>query len=136
MKTRRLLAGQMLLILLVAGCQSSNPASPSDSLAGTWSGVITDEISGAGTIRFDLMAGPGGGVNGTWTSTFANAANNNSGTLSAIVPLGPPLALGLSCTSTGSALFTMTVDGGRMSGTYSGVGCQGLERGTASLTKQ
>ena len=143
MKNRRafvfagaLLAVMMMMTLLLAACHSSNPASPSDPFVGVWSGTLNDEVSGLGALTFVLNAGPAGSLTGTWAATFPDPANNNGGTLSATVPLGPPLVFGLDCAGSGAALFTMTANGNHMAGTYESVTCQRLRRGTAELIKQ
>jgi len=129
----RLVAARLFFAM---ACKSSNPISPSDSLGGTWWGPVTDDRSGSGLLTLELAAQPGGGLTGTWSSAFSDTASNNGGTLSAAAPLGSPLVFGMDCAQMGAALFTMNVQGSRMSGTYSGVMCRGLERGTVALTKQ
>ena len=136
MTFRQILAASLVTILASAGCDSTNPASPSGSLAGVWSGTIVDAGSGGGTLRFELVDQQGGGLTGTWVTTFADSTNNSYGELSVTPPLGSPLQFGLDCARMGAALFTMTVTGSRMEGTYSGVMCPGLTSGTARLGKR
>ena len=113
-------------------------SSPSDPFAGVWLGTIADEGSGSGTLRFALTAQPGGGVVGTWAATFSNRESNNGGTVSATVAL-TPIQFALECTQSGErgvAIITMTANGKQMSGTYGGVTCNGLRRGTVELSQQ
>ena len=139
MTSQRIIAVIFLITMLTAGCHSSSPTALSDPYAGVWSGPITDDMSGGGTLRFVLSAQPAGAVIGTWTATFSNPANNNGGSVSTTVALGPPLQFGLECTQAGgagAAIVTMTLAGNRLTGTYAGITCSGLTRGTAELTKQ
>ena len=131
---------QLLAIAsLAAGCGSSrSPTAISDPYAGNWSGTIVDDITGVGALKFGLIAQPGGGVVGTWATTFPDAANNEGGNVAATVAL-MPVQFTLACTQTaprGAAVVAMTLGGNRMSGTYSAVGCNGIRRGSMELTRQ
>lgn len=121
------------------GCGSSrSPTSISDPYAGNWSGSIHDDVIGAGSVKFALVAQPGGGVVGTWAATFSDPSNNEGGNVAATVALVPvQFTLGCSQTATrGAAIVAMTITGNQMSGTYSAVGCIGLRRGSMEVTKR
>jgi len=66
------------LMLSVLGCSgSTTPASsPTTSSAlspaGSWSGSISDAISGDGTMKLSLSGQPPNSVAGTWSSSFRN----------------------------------------------------------------
>lgn len=142
MTGRLIRVGLIVVTMWVAACDSSSPSTPenpADPFAGVWSGPIADQQSASGTLRFELAAGPAGAVSGTWTATFSNPANNNGGAVTSTVALPPPLVFTALCTQSGRGIvaFTMTATDNRtMSGTYDGITCNGLVRGTAALTKQ
>jgi hypothetical protein len=141
--TRRVIRMSLIVATMwTAACDSSSPGmpdNPADPFAGVWSGPITDQQSAGGTLKFELTAGPAGAVSGTWTATFSNPANNNGGAVTSTVALPPPLVFTGRCTQSGPGIvaFTMTaMDGRTLSGTYDGITCNGLLRGTAVVTKQ
>jgi hypothetical protein len=125
--------------IINSGCGSArSPTTISDPYAGNWSGPILDEVTGAGTVKFGLVARPGGGVVGTWAAIFPDPSNNEGGSVAATVAL-VPVQFTLGCSPTagrGAAIVAMTINGNRMSGTYSAVGCTGLRRGSVEVTKQ
>jgi hypothetical protein len=142
MTGRLMCLGLIVVTMWAAACDSSSPGTPenpADPFAGAWSGPITDQGSASGTLRFELAAGPAGAVSGTWTAAFANPANNNGGAVTSTVALPPPLVFTAQCTQSGRgiAAFTMTATDNRtLTGSYDGIACNGLLRGTAVLTKQ
>jgi hypothetical protein len=142
MTCRLMRVGLIIATMWIAACDSSSPDAPdnpADPFAGVWSGPITDQDSGNGTLRFELAAGPAGAVSGNWTATFSNPANNNGGAVASTVALPPPLVFTAQCTQSGRgiAAFTMSATDNRMmTGTYSGITCNGLLRGTTALAKQ
>src|SRR5262249_38875025 len=129
----------LTVAIVTGGCGSSpSPTAISDPYAGNWSGTIVDDISGVGALKFGLIAQPGGGVVGTWATTFPDVSNNEGGNVSATVAL-VPVQFTLTCAQTpsrGAAIVAMTLSGNRMSGTYSAVACNGIRRGGMELTKQ
>jgi hypothetical protein len=142
MTGRLMRVGLIVVTMWATACDSSSPGTPenpADPFAGAWSGPITDQGSASGTLRFDLAAGSAGAVSGTWTARFANPANNNGGAVTSTVALPPPLVFTAQCTQSGRgiAAFTMTATDNRtLTGSYDGIACNGLLRGTAVLTKQ
>jgi hypothetical protein len=142
MTGRLIRVGLIVVTMWAVACDSSSPGTPenpADPFAGVWSGPITDQQSASGTLKFELAAGPAGAVSGTWTATFSNPANNNSGAVASTVALPPPLLFTAQCTQSGRGIvaFTMNAaDNRAMSGTYEGITCNGLLRGTTALTKQ
>ncbi|PWT82355.1 MAG: hypothetical protein C5B57_08805 [Blastocatellia bacterium] len=125
--------------IINTSCGSSrSPTASSDPYAGNWSGSILDEVTGAGTVKFGLVAQPGSGVVGTWAATFPDPSINEGGTVAATVAL-VPVQFTLGCTQTavrGAAIVAMTINGNRMNGTYGAVGCTALRRGSLEVTKQ
>jgi hypothetical protein len=142
MTGRLMRVGLIVATMWAAACDSSSPGTPenpADPFAGVWSGPITDQGSASGTLRFDLVAGPAGAVSGTWTAMFANPANNNGGAVTSTVALPPPLVFTAQCAQSGRGIvaFTMTATDNRtLTGSYDGIACNGLLRGTTVLTKQ
>jgi hypothetical protein len=127
-----------VVVMVSTGCESRSPTAISDPYAGTWSGTIIDDVSGAGALKFALTAQPGGGVIGTWTATFPDAANNEGGSVSATVAL-MPVQFMLAClqaAARGGVVAAMTVNGNRMTGTYGAVSCNGLRRGRMEVARQ
>jgi hypothetical protein len=71
-------------LLVTAGC--SDPAVPStapsppvsgssrSTPAGSWSGSITDAVSGAGTLQLTLAEQSSGSLAGTWSVVFKNGS--------------------------------------------------------------
>jgi hypothetical protein len=142
--TRRIAARVVLpLIALVflPACRSAH--GPTDLFAGTWSGTIVDDRSGAGALQLTLTR-EGPGVAGTWASTFdtgAAARGTLSGTIegtNASLFLKPevgilcaPANLPLSATMAVSA----SVTNDRLLGTYVVFLCEGTGTGSLDLRR-
>jgi hypothetical protein len=117
---------------LVAGCTST---SPGDEIAGNWSGVITSNVAGNGTIRLSLLQS-GSKLTGTWATSFPNAAADNSGSLIGNVTdsqigatLNPSVPTACPSTVAGS------VNGTMITGTYAAFNCSAVSSGGFSVTK-
>jgi len=82
--------------LALAACTSSAPAAHRPvSLAGTWSGAMTDAVSGPSIVKV-VISQAGTALSGTWTMTypdptfndFQTEIGNNSGELSGTIAGG------------------------------------------------
>ena len=141
MRVRAVLS--VMCCVLLAACADS-PTAPDGQFAGTWSGAIVDGAVGSGTARL-ILAQTGAGVSGTFTTTFTNAALNQAGSVSgtaagssASVFLTP--GSGIVCppgvTLSGSMGASLTATSGKLSGSYSVLGCSGAVTGTLELSRQ
>ena len=145
----RRLAPVVAAIVSVAGCGGNDtPTSPTTtssfvSPAGSWSGSISDPISGDGTAQLSLSDQLGG----TWSATFNNG-DSFSGPAAAF--LSPPNGYGImlyvqrqsECTgSSGSALLGFTlidvaVTPSRLTAVAGRTSCNGFSFGTVNLSKR
>jgi len=131
----------VLLTMAACGGTSSSPSAPTDPLAGTWVGTLTDGVAGTGTMRMTLNSPISGGVSGTWESTFSNAAANNGGqvsggTASSATTLFFTPRTAWSCPdgrSDSSFAATLTLSGNRLTGSWTALICHG---GSVDLLKQ
>lgn len=134
----------MLTALLTAtacGGTASAPSPPTNSLAGTWVGTLSDGVAGPGTMRLSLTSPISGGVSGTWESTFSNAAANNGGQVSGgTTPSATTLFFTprtpWSCPdgrSDTSFAATLTLNANRLAGSWTALICHG---GSVDLAKQ
>src|SRR5947209_8350287 len=87
-------AGSLVIAVMLAILGCSGGEEP--TLTGTWTGTITDNLAGVGSVLF-TMTQTGGQLTGTWQSTFADPTNNNGGTLSGTIS-GNAIALTLTST--------------------------------------
>jgi hypothetical protein len=121
---------------------------PPANFAGTWSGPISTGASGNGTISLKLtqqglvLLPPGVGLqyamNGTWSTSFPNAAYNDSGTVqgtgwSASVSVAFKLSDAGTCALTLTGTRTGTPS---MSGTLGASGCVRADSGGFVVSKQ
>ena len=130
---RRFVSG-LILAVLVACTESTGPTT---SLAGNWSGTISSVLYGNGAMAFTL-AQSSKALSGTWSATFANAANNDSGSLSGNVS-GSAVSIVLTPSNPFTCPFnvTATLSGSTsMSGTYAAFNCTVAASGTFVAAKQ
>jgi hypothetical protein len=136
---------QRLLIAVVLGgfvalhamaCGSSPSSPSSSSIAGTWTGSITDSLLGPGSVRITFNQS-GGPLTGTWSATFVNGAVTNGGSfsgsingsnISAILTPNDPLE----CPYNLSA----TRNGNTITGTYAALNCTVVVSGSVTVTKE
>jgi len=126
-------AAGLIAALTAASCDS--PTTPASPLVGIWTGTMNDARSGAGTLRLRLESGQAGIVSGTWSVTFPERGNNNSGEISSSAPASN-LAFTFGCTPSGSGGMVGTLAGNRITGTYFALSCTGVTSGSMDLTKQ
>jgi hypothetical protein len=124
---------------LVACSKSSTEPAPG-YVAGSWSGSISDVLVGNGTFTMSL-AQTGDSVTGTWTTTYADTANNLGG-LAIGHMIGPMLTILLkpinppTCQYGPFEVTASLTAGTSLSGTYTTVQCTAADSGTVSVTKQ
>jgi hypothetical protein len=137
-------AAILIVLLTSAPACSSGPTTPSGEAAGTWVGTVSDSVAGSGAVTL-VLSQQAAGVSGTFSLTFTDASRNRAGaaagTLAAAVmslTLTPSsvVVCSPSVTLSGAIGATMTIAGGRMSGTYSSFTCGGAVGGTMDLTRQ
>jgi|RhiMetdeSRZDD1v2_1073273.scaffolds.fasta_scaffold50068_2 hypothetical protein len=154
----RRLAPVVAAMLSVAGCsRHATPTSPTTtssavSPAGSWSGSISDPISGDGTMQLSLSDQAPNSLTGTWSATFRNGDNfsgpavaglylsNGYGIMLYVQP-PPPCATGSG--PGGSALLSVTlinvvVTSRQLTAMTGRISCSGttLTFGTVNLSKQ
>lgn len=125
-----------LLAFAASSCNSSTSPSSND-ISGSWSGPVSDTTVGAGTLRATL-AQSGSSITGTWSSTYANAANNNAGQITGSRN-GSSVSLTASPSNPTTCPFTATLNlssATSMSGTYATFNCTLAISGTINVAKQ
>jgi hypothetical protein len=139
----RLLAGAILL--LSVSCGSTMPTAPTiTNIAGTWTGPLTDNSAGPGTVTLTVSQS-GVSLSGTWTITYQNTALNsalsmiggNSGALSGSIN-GSTVAEVLTPTRAQACLYevTATANGSSIAGTWVfNQGCLSPDGGNITVTK-
>ncbi len=137
MRFTRFAAFSAALAVLASACGSSGPSAPAASdLSGTWSGTVSDAVTGQGTARLTITQS-GSSLAGTWTTTYANAANNNSGSLTGTAT-GANVTATLIPSSPTACPFTATAtrSGNAITGTYTTFNCAVAVTGSISVSKQ
>ena len=132
----------VVLMLLGAACGGDSSTSPSgQQLAGNYAGTLVSNSSGfaqigVGTLQATL-AQNGGALSGSWTTTYANAAYNNAGSLTGSVSASSvTLTLTSDVTGLCPSNVTAAVSGTTLSGTYETVNCSFTDGGQFKITKQ
>ena len=136
-RTRSALLVCALTVIACACGSNPNEPAPRHPAEGTWSGSVTDEVAGAGSMRVVLQySSEQQTISGPFTMTFAGVTV--SGAL-----LGPALAGDLSETITcggrsAVGFLTLTPAGSRMQGHYVVLNdsCAPITSGDLDLTKQ
>lgn len=126
----------ILVVLLVSGAACGSPSAPSDPYVGTWSGVIEDGVAGGGSLQFTLS--DTANLAGSWRATVSGTSLTGSISLLPAVE-GSARQLGLTCGSApsgGAVLFTPSLNGTTLQGSYLAFGCGNLTRGMARLTRR
>jgi hypothetical protein len=107
-------------------------------MVGKWSGTILSNQSGSGTMVFTLVRSDSSSVSGIWSTSFANTANNDSGSMSGTI-VGSGLSFILTPSNPNVCPFnaTATLNGAMsMSGMYAAVNCTVAASGTFTVAKQ
>jgi hypothetical protein len=151
---RRRLAVAVAVMMTLAGCggdtTGSPPTTPVLSPVGSWSGAISDPISGDGTAQLSLTENGRGSLKGTWSSTFtngdrfsgpagANLVGTNSYGITLYVDPPPPCAGGSGSGGSellGYTLINVVVTSNRLTAVAGRLSCSGPGFGTVNLTKQ
>ncbi|HUK34516.1 MAG TPA: hypothetical protein VLV86_11425 [Vicinamibacterales bacterium] len=122
-----------------SGLSSLNPFSSSSStpFSGTWTGPVSVTFTSAATLQL-VLTQSGSQVTGTWTLTFANAAQNDGGTVSGTIN-GSSLSANLQPTVSTACADTVsaTLSGTQMTGTIASNVCSnGFGTTPLTLNKQ
>jgi hypothetical protein len=149
----RRFARVVAVMLSVAGCSgNASPTPPTTtssvvSPAGTWSGSISDPVSGDGTAELSLSDRAPNALAGTWSATFRNG-DRFSGPASAAVnaPTGYGIMLYVdpqpSCAGPGGSallgftLINVAVTSNRLTAVAGRTSCNGFSFGTVNLSKR
>jgi hypothetical protein len=149
----RRLAPVVAVMVIVAGCGgNATPTSPTPpssvvSPAGSWSGSISDAISGDGTMQLALSEQTPDLLTGTWSATF-HRGDTFSGPVSAPLRASSGYAIMLyvdpqpSCAGPGGSapigftLINLAVTSSRLTAVAGRTSCNGFSFGTVNLSKQ
>jgi len=154
----RRLVPVVAVIATVAGCSgTATPTSPPTtpavvSPAGSWSGTISDPISGEGTAQLSISDQVPNLLTGTWSATFRNGDNfsgpafatlfrpNEYGITLSVQPQ-PPCVTGSGpggSTLFGFNLINLVVTSSRLTAVSARLSCSGpgFGFGTVNLSKQ
>jgi hypothetical protein len=127
--------------LVLVACHKSSTAPATANVAGNWSGPISDALLGNGTLTFSLSQESTDSVFGTWTTTYANPANDLSGEVDGHIS-GLSLTVVLKAIDPTTCQFgpidiTGQVSGAAsISGTFATIPCAETDTGTFSVVKQ
>jgi hypothetical protein len=131
----RLLFAVLVAGLVWAGGCATSPSATGE--AGAWAGTVVSTPFGSGTLVFSL-SDSSGALSGTWTLSYPNTADNNSGSLvwtlngSAVtLTLTPNVPVPASCVYNLTGTITNTTS---MSGSYATVNCTLADSGSFSAT--
>jgi hypothetical protein len=147
------LAPVVAVIASVAGCSgNATPTSPPTtssfvSPAGSWSGSISDPISGDGTAQLSLSEQAPNSLTGTWSATFKNgdtflgpaSAGLNAPTgygIMLYVEPQPPCAGPGGSALLGFTLINVLVTSSRLTAVAGRTSCNGFGFGTVNLSKR
>jgi hypothetical protein len=146
----RRLAPIIAVLLSVGGCGGSataptttSPASPS----GSWSGSISDPVSGDGTARLSLSDQAPNALIGTWSAMFRNGDRfSGPAVANLVLPNGyaitltaepqPPCATGSGPDLLGFTLINVVVTSSQLTAVSGRLSCSGPSFGTVNLSKQ
>ena len=154
----RRLAPVVAVMVSVAGC-GGNPTSASPtttssvaSPAGSWSGSISDPISGDGTAQLSLSDQAPNLLSGTWSATFRNGESFSGPAVASLLQSNgygivlyvqppPPCATGSGpggSTLLSFTLINVVVTSSRLTAASGRLSCSGssLSFGTVNLSKQ
>jgi hypothetical protein len=143
-----------LAILLAAaallGCGDKSPTSPSSppaTISKTWTGRLTDDFHGAGTLRIE-GSGRGSALRGTWTAQFSGGTKSGQALINLSGLTGATAAFILDPTTrpacsdpllgtlAGSFLLQLTGPENALTGTTVYYDCGRVYLGRAELTGQ
>lgn len=147
------LAPVVAVMLSVAGCSGGAiPASPTTtssgvSPAGSWSGSISDAISGDGTMQLALSEQAPNVLTGTWSATFKNGDSFSGLSVAGLfAPPGygimlyadpqPTCAVPGGSALLGVTLINVVVTSTRLTAVAGRTSCNGASFGTVNLSKQ
>lgn len=137
-------------ILGLVGCAKPAPTQsngPVPNLGGSWTGALFATSRGAGALTLSLtqeayFLTPSGGselhLHGTWLTSFANSADDDSGT---VAGFGWSQTNGIMLTLTDSRGCAFALAGTRtgavsMIGAFATKGCSAVDSGSFGVTKE
>jgi hypothetical protein len=151
----RRFASIVAVIVSVVGCSdSATPTSPTTtpavvSPAGSWSGAISDPVSGDGTATLSLSDQAANSLTGTWSATFKNGDSFSGPAVATLsLPSGYGITLSVepppSCaagsvpggSTLGFTLINVVVTSSRLTAVSGRLSCSGPSFGTVDLSKQ
>lgn len=130
----------LVCAMAVTGCHRA--IQPSGPLAGTWSGSVSDNANGMGSMRL-VLEQTGLALTGTLRMAFQGAPGRDGAVVGTVIGAGTSGSL--SQTAGGSTVcanglvasdtltLTVTAANGRLTGSYLGFACFGLTGGTFDL---
>jgi hypothetical protein len=153
---RRRLALVVAVMMSLAGCGGGDtralpPTTPSAvSPVGSWSGEISDPISGDGTAQLSLSDDARGSLTGTWSATFRNGDSFSGPAVASLVQTNtygitlyvePPPSCAAVSGPGGSALLGFTlvnvvVASNRLTAIAGRLSCSGPSFGAVNLSRQ
>jgi hypothetical protein len=131
-------------MIVLAGCRARTPLAPTPQIEGAWSGTISHRVAVHGRATL-AIAQSGAAVTGTWSADFDGATFDARGSIGGTVTatslslfLTPdvPHDCGSGETLTGTLALTASVRGDRLTGSYLGFACEGVESGEMDLMRQ
>ena len=142
----------LAVILNVAGCSGGAvPTSPTTtafggSPTGSWSGAISDAISGDGTMQLALSEQAPNSLTGPWSATFMNGDSFSGLAVAGLfASTGYGIILNVdpqpSCAGSGGAaplgftLINVVVTSNRLAAVAGRTSCNGFSFGTVNLSK-
>ncbi|MGE3542031.1 MAG: hypothetical protein AB7N91_32025 [Candidatus Tectimicrobiota bacterium] len=126
----------LLVVVSLVGCSSDDDDEDIAQVSGNYQGTIQDSIAGPGTLRVSIIQ-QGNQLSGSWQSSFNNAANDNSGTLSGTAGEDDAQVIFTPARVTACPFqTTLDVNDSRLQGTYAAFNCTTTLTGTLSVTRQ
>jgi hypothetical protein len=151
----RRFASVVAVIVSVVGCSdSATPTSPTTtpsvvSPAGSWSGAMSDPVSGDGTATLSLSDQAANSLTGTWSATFKNGDSFSGPAVATLsLPSGYGITLSVdpppSCatgsgpggSTLGFTLINVVVTSSRLTAVSGRLSCSGPSFGAVDLSKQ
>lgn len=120
----------------LVACGGSN-TSPSDSLAGNWSGTVTSNVVGTGNVALTLTH-QGSKIGGTYATGFPSAVNNSAGSVSGTLN-GSSVSITLTPGSPTACPYQVTATrngADAISGTYATFNCTAAIGGSFSVARK
>lgn len=131
----------LLALLATTACGGGGgaaAATPSVNVAGNYTGPLSDNTVGPGSITLALSQS-GSSLSGTFQDTFTNAPQgNNAGTVSGSIS-GSTIQLTATSSNPNACPFSVTAtvgSSGQIQGTYAAKRCSTADGGSFTVTQQ